>query len=290
MRERLKQLTAVSVLLLVAGGSLVACGDKDGAKADGVGESAGGTLTKANFFDEITAAQAKAATSHVVMSVDVAGQAIKADGDLKVGETPKDTAMAMSMQTGQAGLASIEMRLVDQVFYLNFGPMTSNKFAKVDLTDQSNPIGKQYSEIVGSLDPSQQLKDFEGAVSSFKQKGKTLTLDGVKAQPYVIGIDTSKIPSAEQASGAMPKKLDVHDVRRPRQPAAACPHRAPRHPGRRQLQDVHQLLQVGREGLDRRAQGVRDHRQGLLQPARQPHPRRPDPSIWRAASIARSST
>ena len=207
MRERLKQLTAVSVLLLVAGGSLVACGDKDGAKADGVGESAGGTLTKANFFDEITAAQAKAATSHVVMSVDVAGQAIKADGDLKVGETPKDTAMAMSMQTGQAGLASIEMRLVDQVFYLNFGPMTSNKFAKVDLTDPSNPIGKQYSEIVGSLDPSQQLKDFEGAVSSFKQKGKTLTLDGVKAQPYVIGIDTSKIPSAEQASGAMPKKL-----------------------------------------------------------------------------------
>jgi hypothetical protein len=207
MRDRLKQLTAVTVLVLVAGGSLVACGDKDDAKADGVGESAGGSLTKTNFFDKISKAQKKAGTSHVVMSVKVAGQAIKADGDLNIGGSAADTAMAMTMQSGQAGLGSIEMRLIDQVFYLNFGPMTSNKFAKVDLTDTSNPIGKQYSEIVGSLDPSQQLKEFEGAVSSFDQKGKAITLDGVKAQPYVIGIDTSKMASAEKASGSMPKKF-----------------------------------------------------------------------------------
>jgi hypothetical protein len=207
MRDRLKQLTAVSVLLLVAGGSLVACGDKD-PKADGVGESAGGTLTQANFFEKITQAQAKAGSSHVAMKVDVAGQAVKADGDLKLGEAAPDTAMAMTMRTGQAGLGSLEMRLVDQVFYLNFGPMTSNKFAKIDLTDESNPIGKQYAEIVGSLDPSQQLKDFEGAVSSFEQKGKAITLDGVEAQPYVVVVDTAKIPAAKKSKGQLPKKLE----------------------------------------------------------------------------------
>ena len=206
MRERLKQLTAVTVLLLVAGGSLVACGDKD--SKDGVGESASGSLTKANFFQEVAQAQAKAGSSHVVMKVDVAGQEIKGDGDLRVGEGPADTAMAMKMQTGQAGLGSLEMRLVDQAFYLNFGPMTSNKFAKIDLTDESNPIGKQYAEIVGSLDPSQQFKDFEGAVTSFEQKGEAVTLDGVKAQPYEVVVDPAKLPAADKAKGHLPKKLE----------------------------------------------------------------------------------
>jgi hypothetical protein len=204
MPDRLKQLTAVSVLLLVAGGSLVACGDK---KADGVGQSAGGTLTKTNFFEKVTQAQAKAGSSHVAMKVDAAGQAIKADGDLTLGEAASDTAMAMKMQTGKAGLGSLEMRLVDRTFYLNFGPMTSNKFAKIDLTDTSNPIGKQYAELVGSLDPSQQFKDFEGAVTSFDKTGKTLTLDGVEAQPYVIVVDPSKLPAAKKAGGQLPKKL-----------------------------------------------------------------------------------
>jgi hypothetical protein len=208
MRDRLKQLTAVSALLLVAGGSLVACGDKDNTKADGVGEKAGSTLTKATFFDEIIQAQTKAGTSHIALSVTVAGQAVKGDGDLKVSGTPADSAMAMTMDTGQAGLGSIEMRLVDQVFYLNFGPMTSNKFTKIDLTDTSNPIGKQYGELVGSLDPSQQFKDFQDAVSSFDAKGKAITLDGVKAQPYVIGIDTSKLPAAKKAAESLPKKLE----------------------------------------------------------------------------------
>ena len=205
MRDRLKQLTAVSVLLLVAGGSLVACSDK---KADGVGGSAGGTLSKTNFFEKVTQAQAKAGSSHIAMKVDVAGQAIKADGDLKLGEAASDTAMAMNMQTGQAGLGSLEMRLVDQTFYLNFGPMTSNKFARIDLTDESNPIGKQYAEIVGSLDPSQQFKDFQGAVTSFAQRGKAITLDGVEAQPYVIVVDPAKIPAAKKAEGQLPKTLE----------------------------------------------------------------------------------
>jgi hypothetical protein len=205
MRERLKQLTAVTALILVAGGSLVACSDEP-PKADG---SSTEDLTESTFFDELTQAQAKAGTSHVSMAVKVAGQDVKADGDLKVGSSPADTAMAMTMSTGQSGLGTIETRLVDEIFYLNFGSMTGNKFAKIDLNDKSNPIGKQYGELVGNIDPTQQLKQFEGAVKSFDQKGKAITIDGVEARPYVIVVDPSKLSSAEKAAGdSLPKTIE----------------------------------------------------------------------------------
>ena len=202
MRERLKHLTAVTALALVAGLSLVACtGDKDG-------ESSGETLTKTNFFDEVLQAQAKAGTSHIAMNLEVGGQTIKADGDIQVGKTAADTAMAMTMETGQSGMGALEMRLVEEVFYLNFGPMTSNKFAKIDLNDESNPIGKQFGDILGNVDPAQQLRESKGAVKTFEQKGKAIELDGVKAQPYVIGVDPSKIKSAKGASESLPKTVE----------------------------------------------------------------------------------
>ena len=205
MRDRLKQLSVALVLVLVAGGTLAACSDDKG--DNGVGESSGDTLTKSNFFEEVIAAQSKAGTSHVDMSIDVAGQAVKAAGDMKVGDSAADTAMSMTMETGQSGMGSLEMRLVDEVFYLNFGPMTSNKFAQIDLNDESNPIGKQFGDIIGNLDPSQQFKEFEDAVTSFEQKGEAIELDGVQAQPYRLTVDTSKIPNAEQADGSLPKSL-----------------------------------------------------------------------------------
>jgi hypothetical protein len=207
MRERLKQLTAVSALVLVAGASLVACSDKNGS-ADGEGPSAGADLTQSTFFDKVLAAQAKAGSSHMAMNMQVGGQTIKADGDIEVGKTAADTAMAMTMETGQAGMGALEMRLIDEVFYLNFGPMTSNKFARIDLTDESNPIGKQFGDILGNVDPAQQLREFKGAVKTFEQKGKAIELDGVQAQPYVIGVDPSKIEAAKQAGGSVPKTLE----------------------------------------------------------------------------------
>jgi hypothetical protein len=187
--------------------SLVACSGKDGS-ADGEGSSAGADLTQATFFDQVLQAQQKAGSSHMTMNMDVGGQTIKADGDIEVGKAPADTAMDMTMKTGQSGMGALEMRLVDEVFYLNFGPMTSNKFAKIDLADENNPIGKQFGDLLGGVDPAQQIREFKGAVKSFEQKGKAIELDGVQAQPYVIGIDPSKIDAAKQAGGSLPKTLE----------------------------------------------------------------------------------
>ena len=209
MRERLKQLTAVTALVLVAGGSLVACSDKGDSKADDVDGAAGGTLTQANFVDEVPQAMARAGTSHVKLSANVGGQDVTSDGDIRIGQTPAHTALATTMQTG---LGSIEMRLVDEIFYVNLGPMTRNKFTTLDLNDKSNPIIQQFGELVGNFDPASKIKQFEGAVSTFDQKGKAITLDGVKAQPYVVVVDPSKMPDTEKAAGDARPKTSEYTV------------------------------------------------------------------------------
>jgi len=218
MRSRLKHWTAVTAIVVVAGVSLAACGDKDddGKKGGGsgdtssVGSSADTTLTKENVFAELTKAQTKAGTSHIDMNVEVAGQAIKAKGDVKIGQTSADTAMGMTMDTGQAGAGTLEMRLVDKIFYLNFGPITQDKFVKIDLTDKNNPIGKQYGDLLDNIDPSKQLDQIKGAVKSFEKKGEAKQLDGVKAQPYQIVVDTSKVKAFDVAgadAAKLPKTL-----------------------------------------------------------------------------------
>ncbi len=217
MRSRLKHWTAVTAIVVVAGVSLAACGDNDddgkkgsaGGDTSSVGSSADTTLTKDNLFAELTKAQTKAGTSHIDMNVEVAGQTIKAKGDVKIGETSADTAMGMTMDTGQAGAGTLEMRLVDKIFYLDFGPITQDKFVKIDLTDKDNPIGKQYGDLLDSIDPAKQLDQIKGAVKSFEKKGEPKELDGVKAQPYAVVVDTTKVEAfgAAGAGAEMPKTL-----------------------------------------------------------------------------------
>lgn len=216
MRSRLKHWTAVTAIVVVAGVSLAACGDKDddaGKKAGGdsssVGSSADTTLTKDNIFAELTKAGIKAGTSHVEMKIEVAGQSISAKGDMRISKDPGDSAMAMTMDTGQSGAGSLEMRLVDKVMYLDFGPMTQDKFVKIDLTDKNNPIGKQYGDLLGNIDPMSQLSKIEGAVTSMEKKGAAKDIDGVKAQPYVIVVDASKVEGLSESSGGakLPKSI-----------------------------------------------------------------------------------
>jgi hypothetical protein len=216
MKLSRKSSSLVAVVLL-AGLSLTACGDKDssdgGSKpaASSSAKSGGGDLTEANFVDTLTAAQVKASSAHVTMDIGVGGQSIKATGDQKVGKTFADTAMSLSMDMGAAGMDQIKMVLADQTFYLNFGKMTQDKYAKIDLKDDSNPLGKQFSQLVDQMDPSKQLEQFKKALTSFDKKGAPQDIDGVKAQPYEIVLDTSKIAALSDlpggATAGVPKTL-----------------------------------------------------------------------------------
>ncbi|MEH3032758.1 MAG: hypothetical protein PGN07_01640 [Aeromicrobium erythreum] len=208
---RLKTTAAGLVLALSATLTLSACNDSDD-KASGQGSSqstggGSGTLTQASFFSDLSAAQKKASTTHVTMKIKAAGQDLSGEGDVKAGSSPKDTAMSMSLDLGsQKG----EMRLVDEVFYMNFGSLTGNKFAKIDLNDSSNPFAQQYRSIVKNVDPSAQLGQLEKAVTKFEQKGAATTIDGTKATPYEVTVDTAKLGEALGAPGAttgVPKQL-----------------------------------------------------------------------------------
>lgn len=206
-----KFLSVVSVVLL-AFLSLSACGDKDSAGGAPGARSAEGnatTLTAANFTQALTDSQAKAKSAHVTMTIGVAGQSIKATGDVAVGETPADSAMTMTMDMGSS--MKLDMRLVEQVLYMNMGQMTQDKYVKIDLTDADNPFAKQYGQIIDQMDPAKQMADMKDAVTSFEKQGDPQTIDGVEAQPYVVKVDTSKITAFKdlpaEATAQIPKTL-----------------------------------------------------------------------------------
>lgn len=205
MKKRHHLVLAVAAVSLV----LTGCGNKDTAGTGDIGKKADTSLTEANFVTEITSAQAKAKSSHVTMKIDVSGQKINAAGDILVSSKAAGTKVSMKMDLGSSGLGSLEMRLVDQAFYINLGPLSENKFARIDLTDTSNPIGAQYGKIIDQLDPSKQIEQFKDAMSSMQKKGEPVELDGVKAQPYELTLDTTKIPDMSQlpAGAKVPKEI-----------------------------------------------------------------------------------
>ena len=145
------------------------------------------------MFSRLAAAQAKAETSHVSMNLTVpAGQSFRSYGEMKIGKSAEDTAMAMTVTGNTGGIGKVELRLVKQKFYISLGKLTSNKFVSIDLTDKSNPIAKQYGEIIENLDPARQVKQYQAAIVKFDNEGKPVKLHGVEAQPYKITIDPSK--------------------------------------------------------------------------------------------------
>lgn len=202
------------LVLAVAAGSLflTGCGGSDSSAKGGtadVGKNAGTSLTKDNFVTTITAAQQKARSSHIAMKISAAGQKITATGDVDTGTTADDTKAAMNMNLGSIGAGKFEMRLVDKALFINLGPMSDNKFAKLDLTDKSNPLFKQYGGLLDQLDPAKQLEQFKGALTSVEKKGEAVQLGGVEAQPYALTLDTSKIKSLDSlgAGAQIPKSL-----------------------------------------------------------------------------------
>ncbi|MEO6470383.1 MAG: hypothetical protein ABIR57_01040 [Aeromicrobium sp.] len=190
MNKRHQFVFAIAAASLVLAG----CGSKSTAAKDaGVGENSGTTLTPKNFVSSITAAQQKARSSHVEMTISASGQKFGASGDTEIGATAEDTTVKMLMDLGSSGMGKLEMRLIGSTFYINLGPMSQNKFAKIDLKDSSNPMVGQYGKFLDQLDPSKQIASFKAAMTDLNKKGAPITIDGVKAQPYEMTLDTSKI-------------------------------------------------------------------------------------------------
>jgi hypothetical protein len=178
------------------------------------GSGAGAALSQADFFSTVTESQAEAESFHMSMTMNVAGETVSAEGDAKVGKTPADMAMSLIMDMSAMGPGApdeFEMRWVDEVMYMKLGEMTDGKFAAFDLTDESNPLGQMYNQMLDNLDPASIAK-FEDAVSEFEMAGDPIEIDNVQAQPYRVEVDMTKVKDAfgdmpKEALQAMPKSL-----------------------------------------------------------------------------------
>jgi hypothetical protein len=176
MRARLGFLLVLGLLL----GFLASCGEPQ-------------KLTSKTLFPTLAKAQADAGSNHISMKLTTpSGQTFESHGQMKLGKRPADTAMAMTVAGGAGSLGAIELRLVDRNFYIALGALTHNKFAKIDLTDKSNPIARQYGNIIKNVDPARQVEQYRDAITAFDSSAKPVELDGVKTQPYKITIDPKK--------------------------------------------------------------------------------------------------
>lgn len=177
MRSRWGMVLVVGLLL----GFLASCGNEPE------------KLTSKTLFAKVSKAQAAAKSSHISMRLTAPdGQTFSSYGQMRLGPKVEDTAMAMTVSGDTGGLGSVELRLVDRTFYVALGSLTQGKFAKIDLTDTSNPIARQYGEIIQNVDPARQVRQYEDAITKFDTSGKTVKIDGVQTQPYKISIDPSK--------------------------------------------------------------------------------------------------
>lgn len=199
MNRSLKNWAAAAALTLTAGLALTACGS-DEKSTDSPGDkpvAAGGDLTAENFIERVSTAQMKAGSSHVSLSMEIAGQKVSGEGDMTTGDDPADAAMAMTMD--YPGMGKMDMRLVEGVMYLNIGPLTQNKFIKVDLADADNPLAEQYGSVLDQIDPAKQFELFEKALIEFERAGDVEKIDGVDATPYRLVLDTQVVMEAAGA-------------------------------------------------------------------------------------------
>ncbi len=186
---------AAAVLLL---GLLAGCsGGKSGdASSDAVKAAA---LTQDSFASTIGDAMIESGSVHLKMSGTVSGQELSAEGDQAIGKTADDSKLALKLQV--LGMDA-ELRLLDQVLYFDLGALTQGKFAKIDLTDTSNPLVAQFGGLAGQADIAAQLESLEGAITGFEKAGKPETIDGVKTQPYLVTLDTKKLADAKNQDKA----------------------------------------------------------------------------------------
>lgn len=199
---------SLSVLLaVVLGLSLAACGDKDatdagtdgktGAGADADRPAKGrGTLSQDDFNARMFSAIEKAGSAHVAFETSAGGAKSGGEGEVKYGD---ELALRITMENPSGG-ASQEVMLIGETFYVNLG----GKYMSMSL---SSLEGMGMPNLSANLDPKVQSKVFGAAITSFEQKGEPETLDGVRATPYDVTIDPTKVPDTFGTAVTEPLKF-----------------------------------------------------------------------------------
>jgi hypothetical protein len=188
----MRRVTMIAAGALLAGLALAGCGSKqDSATSD---DGGGGIKSLQLLAEELGANSSTKQSAHMAMTMEVAGQSIKADGDLKLGSSP-----AMDLTYDIPGIGAARMVLVDDAFYFEL-PKAAQKdgkpWVKLD-PNGSDPLSKSLSaalkETKKNSDPAQMIKQLEGAgeITATKQEN----LEGKQTTHYSVTVDIRKYAS-----------------------------------------------------------------------------------------------
>jgi hypothetical protein len=197
----MRRVTLLAAGAVLAGLALAGCGAKQAASQNDIG----GGETLQTLAERLSANSGTKQGAHMVMSMDVSGQSIKAEGDLKLGSAP-----ALDFTYELAGMGNARMLLVDDTFYFEL-PKQAQKagkpWVKLD-PNGSDPLSKSLggalAETKKNSDPSQLLKQIEGAgdITATKQED----LDGKPTTHYSVTVDLKKY--ADKVDPALKSTLD----------------------------------------------------------------------------------
>lgn len=173
-----------------------------------------GQLTQANFSSSTSDAQMEAESVHLEAEGAMQGEDVTMSGDMAFGETLEETSFSLTMSAPSFG-EDLSMLLVEGIMYLPEG-QGSDKYMKIDLTDDSNPMGALFAQIFSQADPTAATRSFEGAIDDFKSVGSE-EIDGVATTQYEVTVDTQKVMAeimgedlmkmAQSQGGGLPKTL-----------------------------------------------------------------------------------
>lgn len=211
MRASTSSKIAAAIAVPLLWGGLTACGGNDsgtpvtaqdpaGHNSAGQTPSPGSDITPADFTSKLTHSMGAFTTAHFTMTIAAGGLDMKAVGDVDY-QGGANPSLEMTM-SDPSGSGSMEMRLVDKVYYLKGGSFGGGKFIKLDLTSPGSPLAGLGS-LTGSLDPRQAMQQFAPALTKVTFVGAE-DVNGAQADHYKLVMDPSKVASLKTLGAAMP--------------------------------------------------------------------------------------
>ena len=189
----MRRVTMLAAGAVLAGLALAGCGAKEQAASNSDG-GPGAVNSLQLLAEKLGANSSTKQSAHMAMSMEVAGQSVKADGDMKLGSSP-----AMDLRYELPGIGEARMILVDDAFYFEL-PKQAQKngkpWVKLD-PDGNDPLSKSLGaalkETKKNSDPAQMIKQLEGAgeITATKQE----TLEGKQTTHYSVTVDIRKYAS-----------------------------------------------------------------------------------------------
>ncbi|HEV2780968.1 MAG TPA: LppX_LprAFG lipoprotein [Actinophytocola sp.] len=194
----MRRFTLLASGVAIAAVVLSGCGDNQTPSQGGGGGGPDPQVGSLKLLVENVAKKsAEKSSAHMVIKAEAGQESFEGEGDMKLGADP-----AMQITMNLPGQGAMEMRLVDEVFYVKMPEELEpgKPWLRIDSTG-SDPISQIFGQVVKQLkqnsDPAKMLQQFvdAGEITATKQED----LNGRPTTHYTVTVDVTKAASAAGA-------------------------------------------------------------------------------------------